>query len=312
MVGIANVVKRFTVLGWLVLLALAQMPYPGACKEVDADALGPRVAYDELGASIRVAALEEAFLSAENLDQMVRARERNAAWLVCDRRTNYRAFSYTLDIVHANGEVSSYPVVGRYDRGLFLSLPSEFVLYYGDCSRYEYRTSGEFFVVQTKPSVVRDQSFMDPYGLPRYVAWLSPFWATRPSAWLGTLDLRKFVLQPSLVPFSYGYQLWFSTDDYRLVKEVVTQPVPRTSSGYDAQAGYDYSEEETFAEAVYDYEDSPFPRKVQLSFAEGVEANLQFEMVKGFWVFREGTVSSTRGERIKEWSLRCHAVSVQQ
>lgn len=309
MVGL-NKSRKYLITGCVIVLTMAQFSISAAPKRGYVDALGPNVRYNGIKGPIRVAALKEASLPLAIQDQMVKARDSNAPWLICQRRRDYKAFGYTLEVHHADGATSLYPVVGRYDRGLFLNLPSEYVLYYGDCSTYEYRSSGEFFIVQTKPKPISRDSLVDQYGLPTYISWLSPFWAVRPQAWQNTYDLRKFMLQPTLVPFAYGHQLWFSKEHYRLVKDIVTQPALRSSTDEVEPNGYDYSKEEAVAEANFDYGDNSYPDKVRVEFTDGIIAELNFKMVDGLWVFQDGTVTSTRDERVKTWSMQCRSIEI--
>ena len=218
------------------------------------------------------------------LRKIAKARDKNARWLVLERRKAMESLSFTLEVTYPTGKSVTYPYTGRYTRGIILTPPSEFMLYYCDPRNFSYREDDKYFYIVRKGYKGKGDGVLPVYilagGLTPTV--LPPSWLTlRDVLWFGIRE--NFEIHPE-------HELWFAKDDLRLVREVSTYSVDgQLISGR--------------VEANYYYHDSEFPTILTIkSWQKGHPELAQFtllyfQVVKGFWLLSEGVIGApTSGE----------------
>ncbi len=271
----------------------AEKPSSVGVSHLPEEKLGSKVLFPGIGQPVLVSHLKYAAgiipsekytpLPEAHLKAFIQARDRNAKWLICERRRDYEYISYVLKLSSSGHEGYQFPVQGRYDRGIFLLLPSEYVLYYGNVSAYRFDADDEYFKIIVDPS-----SADVPTGIPNYVNWATAA-GFAPLAWQNPHRLELLLQRLDGVPYSYGYELWFDRRDLRLVKELVL--VPRVSITDDGKLAVDTEVTDVIKEVTYTYEGgSEYPTRLSLITGRGKHGmELIFQYVDGFWMLKEGT-----------------------
>lgn len=217
---------------------------------------------------------------------LLSARSRNSSWLICAARTDYKFTKYTFEYTSNKGNSHVFPVMGRYDRGILLRLPSEYSLFYSDLRKYSYSEMDDCFVMSILPSA------SDALGvIPDYPNWGLPF--RKPFAWLNYKE-QKAIQSFDEVLFHYGYTLWFRKSDMALVRETVEMPGNCEDTTLASSWAWDMPE--TIVDIHYEYhDDESYPSEVSIrrSFHEDPSTNeidLHFHMVNGFWMLDQGVM----------------------
>ncbi len=183
---------------------------------------GYEVRFPGIDEEIRVFPLERAArdegnkkgLAGDLLAKLALARERNASWLIRDRRGKSRTVSLEIQIMYESGKEYRYEYRGKYFPGILLVAPSEFMLYYSDPRDFEYKEDDEFFYVIRKPYKGRSSGYLRPYMT---AGGMTPF--LEPISWLSVYRL-EWLGRWAQSQDHPGHELWFSKSDYRLVREV--------------------------------------------------------------------------------------------
>ncbi|OPX23779.1 MAG: hypothetical protein B1H03_00720 [Planctomycetales bacterium 4484_113] len=229
------------------------------------------------------------------LHDIIRARDRNAFWLVCEHRNDYKSVSYTLEYTGPSGERHTYPTRGKYDRGVYLMLPSEYMLYYGDVSSYDYQEGIDYFKMILRPYKHRSSG-----GIPHHMLWAIPF--PKPLAWM-SFDERAAIGQQTGIDFQLEYELWFAKEDMKLVKEFI-RVCPPKSDGDDAGAT---------TEVTYRYRGRGYPVEVCVEQSGVVYVLLRFQLVDGLWMLDNGTRMSVLGQgHLTVSRYKVHGISVER
>ncbi len=281
--------------------------------------LGRNVLFPGIDEPVRVAALESAagvvpdklddVLPVKVLDSIIRARDRNARWLVCERRTDYVSFSYTY--VFENYSKRAQPTRGRYDRGVYLKLPSEFVLYYGDWRAYEYKDEEGYFKIKLKPDGKPEKGKdKERHFIPNYLDWASIGQMVQPIAWMTERWMAYVPLLRDTMDYQYGFELWFGQRDLRLLRELIT--VPTEVIGDDGTVHLDTDNPTIVKEVHYRYysPDDDYPTEVTIIRSGYISAELRFQFIDGFWVLDRG-LCYTGSDRSK-FSIGTRDVSVER
>jgi len=233
-------------------------------------------------------------LPANIVENLVRARDRNAFWLVSERRKDYKAISYVFVFTNYQGTVRVLPTRGKYDRGTYLKLPSEYMLYQGRYREYDYEDGPEYFKVTMKPQSepkVEEGLYQELYhgGVPNFISWAKPVLMTEPLAWKRERDMWSLSLVRNPRDIQYGYELWFAKDDLRLVRELITEP--KLTKDEDGHEQYDFTAPQVVREIRYTYLDgTDYPTRVSVFEGDYCAAELRFRLVDGFWMLERGTL----------------------
>ncbi len=215
------------------------------------------------------------------------ARERNARWLISERRPDSMAVSLTLKVAYPNGKTKEYPYTGRYSRGVFLVPPAEYMLYYADLRTYSYSEDEDYF------RVVRRRYRGASDGVPAFsMAGGLAAHSSAPPSWLTVSDLMWFgrwesnELQP-------GHELYFSKDDFRLIREISTFETDGPSPIGRIQADYYYSH-------------SPYPRRVVIKTWHENYPDLStisilvFRVVSNLWFIDEAVIGAKLSPKLEQ------------
>jgi hypothetical protein len=259
--------------------------------------LGRDVLFPGIDEPVRVAMLESAagrasdkladVLPVKVLDSIIRARDRNACWLVCERRRDYVSFSYTF--VFEDRRIQ--PTRGRYDRGVYLKLPSEYVLYYGDWRAYEYMDEEGYFKIKLKPAGKPEKGKkgedLKRHSIPNYLDWASMSQMVQPIAWKDELSMVIEPILRDMMDYQYGFELWFDEHDLKLCREFIT--VPTEPIGDDGTVHLDTDNPKIAKEVHYGYwKDVDYPSDVTIIQNGHTRAELRFQFIDGFWVLNHG------------------------
>lgn len=295
---------RLCALGCVLLLALATAAYAssfsGTKPRFDESRLGRYVLFPGIGEPVRVAPLEgvagmysgypEMKLPDEVVDKLIRARDRNAFWLLCEARRDYSSIAYTYVFANNAGLATRiHQVEGPYDRGVYFKVPSEYVLYHTDLSKWEYRSEDGYFKIVAAPAPLPERPLSDRSGIPSWLKWAEPLHVCRARAYTDERLLLLLWLRTD-AEFVNGCELWFDADDLKLVKEVITEPKALADG-----SGRDYSQATPIREVQYNYEDyrvgeRDYPVQVTV-YDKGFKAlSMEFKLVEGFWMLRRGKV----------------------
>jgi len=248
--------------------------------------LGNWVRFDGVDCEVNVAPLGilmKGGLSEDIANKVIAARDRNARWLLCEKRQDYKYFQYTLEHRNSVGATFSYPYVGRYDRGASLQLASEYMLYYSDVRKFEFKDENGYWKMILPPyegemiSTVPDFRF---YGVP----------LSKPRSWWADVDLRAYGDMNMSVGSHWGHELWFSADDYRLTREITIRP-EISSQSHDAHTSQT-SLEPKYDMIEYNYYGDGYPSILSVSYAHMGEGELYFSVHDGLWVLEHGQYGS--------------------
>jgi len=239
-------------------------------------------------------------------------KEANSSWLVCIDRADYSWISYDMELSRTGVPTRTFHSAGRYDRGAFLLLPSEYVLYRSNPQGI-YIVDGEEHIKVVVP--IRRKN-TPPYGIPDYQFWASML-GIRPLSWQAPDRIRFLLKELDESDHHYGYELLFSKKDYRLLKETVIGQ----GAVENAQRGQEVEPKQqvdAVAEVSYSYADyGNYPTEATLFNRNvGLRARLKFQVVDGFWMLREGVIMPLEaGEKnqpdpAENWVVRILNVTV--
>jgi len=296
----------------LFLLYLLACPCNAAKAPQPESKLGRWVQFPGIEEATRVAPLKSTALELpdEVLTDIVKARDRNAFWLICEDRRDYRSISYIFEYKNNQLVHRIMPVRGRYDRGVYLQVPSEYLLYHGDCSAYEYEYSTDYFKVTLVPGPKLDQSELYYHGIPDFIIWASKGLMALPFSWRSDTDIAFLDKIRENEGHRYGFEVWFARDDLRLIKELITVPSELTTT--EGEEYLDYANPKVLKEIRYTYlPGTTFPEEVLIIEEEKVQVKLRFQMIDGFWMLSEGKLSP-RSDNNQPHSLWIHDISIER
>ncbi len=292
----------FACLGALVLLIAGQVFAEEVAQDspFDPAKLGRFVVFPGIDQPARVAGLFGAAgtdpdpryadrrLPDKIVHKLIRARDRNAFWLLCEDRRDYSSIAYTY-VFATNRSVRA--VEGPYDRGVYFKVPSEYVLFQSDVSQCTYLNEDGYFKMILAPTPMPENRFFASSPIPDYIKWASPFRVSRPNGWMPLrhiLVLDEYRLKENFVN---GCELWFAEDDSRLVKEFITEPA--ITKDEEGNEHYDFDDAQMVKEVQYDYTDRlgntwDYPAVVTV-FTGGWKAlEMEFHLADGFWMLHRG------------------------
>ncbi|MCD6283249.1 hypothetical protein J7J84_06580 [bacterium] len=297
---------RFCAFGCVLLLILTTAAYAktfsGKKPQFDPAKLGRYVLFPGIDQPVRVAGLyaaasdeakwAEKRLPDDIVDKLIRARDRNAFWLLCEDRRDYSSIAYTYVFANNAGLATRVrPVEGPYDRGVNFKVPSEYVLFQSDVSECEYANEDGYFKMILAPTPMPEDRY---YGtpIPSYVKWASPIRVAWTNGWMpvrSILVLDEYRLKENFVN---GCEMWFAEDDLRLVKEIITEP-----TALEDGSGWDYSQAVPVKEVEYNYTDysdieRDFPKHVIVRENGVVRLEMEFKLADGFWMLHRGKLFS--------------------
>lgn len=293
--------------------------------QIDEAKLEDMVVFPGIEGPVRVQALRVAarldpdrpgrhVLSDNIVENLVRARDRNAFWLVSEGRKDYKAISYVFVFTNFQGTIRVLPTRGKYDRGTYLKLPSEYMLYQGCYREYEYEDSPDYFKVTMKPQSepeVEEGLYQELYhgGVPNFISWAEPVLMTEPLAWKREREMWCLSLVRNPRDIQYGYELWFAKEDFKLVRELITEP--RLTKDEDGHEHYDFTDPQVVREIRYTYLDgTEHPTRMSVLEGDYCAAELRFGLVDRFWMLERGTLFS--GPERNEFSFWTYGIRVER
>lgn len=297
---------RLCALGCVMLLTLTTAAYAktfsGKKPKFDESKLGRQVMYPGIGEPVWVAGLYGAAgtdpkyadkrLPYDIVDKLIRARDRNAFWLICEDRRDYSSIAYTYVFANNSGLATHVRgVEGPYGRGVYFKVPSEYVLFQCNVSACTYKNEDGYFKMIMEP-VPKGEHGISKAGLPDYIKWADAFRVCRGTGWMNLRTLVKLDAFRTKEDFVNGAELWFDEDDLRLVKEIITEP-----TALEDGSGWDYSQAVPVKEVEYNYTDysdieRDFPKHVIVRENGVVRLEMEFKLADGFWMLHRGKLFS--------------------
>ncbi len=279
------------------LLALVAVAHAGFSK-LDTEKRTSNVTFPQMDEPVRVFALNETVkLAQEQIDNLIRARDRNAFWLLCDERGDKTLISYRFRFTNRPYADREFRVTGRYDRGVYLKLPSEYALFRGKADKYQYVDDEEYFkvLVPVEPPPEISEWNLAPqmfhYGIPNFIQWAEPTYFAKPFSYWTEREMSALKMIRDYNQFQYGYEFWFEKPDMRLVREMILAPKTVENSEHWENVRYDYDQPEIVKTVEYTYGEngeSEFPTDVSIWYDSNLFAKLEFQLVDGLWIMREG------------------------
>jgi len=300
-------------LGCALLMMLTTAAYAktfsGTKPKFDESKLGRYVLFPGIGEPARIAGLfaaasdEEKWadkrLPDEIVDKLIRARDRNAFWLLCEDRKDYSSIAYTYVFANNSGLATRVrPVEGPYDRGVYFKVPSEYVLFQSDVSECTYANEDGYFKMTYAPVPMPENRFLSS-PIPSYIKWASPIRVAWTNGWMplkSILALDEYRLQENFVN---GCEMWFAEDDLRLVKELITEPAITTDE--EGNENYDFDDPQVAIEVQYDYlgrysNTWDYPALVTVIQDGKTTLEMEFKLADGFWMLHRGKLFERRPE----------------
>lgn len=303
-----NFILASTMLCLLIAFFLTSFTAFAVGLSLNDERLGRKVRFSNIEGEVQVSplvrpstasnGLQEFVAPADIIEKFVTARDVNASWLICARRHDYESISYDLVVTSPSGDARSFLTSGRYDRGIFLLLPSEYILYYGDVGSYKFTSDEESFRVTVVPADFPDT------GIPSYRHWLS-LTGLRPLAWQG-IEAKATLLEQYSSP-EIEYELSFDTRSLLLTGERIL---------YHSDVHKEGLNNRIKAEVNYQYDENKatYPTALSLvNYEANRSAQLHFEMVQGFWLLFDGTyIQGLSNEDLSrpKWNIRNKDIQV--
>lgn len=298
---------RLCALGCALLLVLTTAAYAktfsGTPPKFDEAKLGRQVMFPGIDEVVWVLSMglytsddpkyAEYRLPDETVDKLIRARDRNAFWLLCEDRRDYSSIAYTYVFANNSGlNTRVNAVEGRYDRGVYFKVPSEYLLYQCDLAKCQFKSENGYFKVIEAPVPKPEEQPYNRSVLPSYIKWASPIRVAWGHGWedpRALMALDEFRMKED---FINGAELWFDQDDLKLVKEIITEP-----TALEDGPGWDYDKAAPVTEVEYEYADyygngRDFPCRVTVRNNGVKELELEFRMADGFWMLDQGKLYS--------------------
>jgi|GEM_PF-1977678 len=289
---------KVVTLVFLVLLAGANTGH----GESHADKRTGSVIFPRMDSPVRVFALNDTVKLAQGqLINLIRARDRNAFWLLCDERGDKTVISYRFRFTNDPFADREYRVTGNYDRGIYLKLPSEYALFRGKTDEYQYVDGDKYFKILVPvdpPPEISEWNLaprMAHFGIPNYINWAEPTYLVKPYAYWTEREMSALGMIRDCKQFQYGYEFWFEKPDLRLVKEAVLAPKTVENSHGKEDVSCDYGQAETLKTVEYTYgedNESRFPTLVSVRSYGYLTAKLEFRLIQGYWMMAQGNVYS--------------------
>ncbi len=222
------------------------------------------------------------------VDKLIRARDRNALWLTCMGREDCSSIAYTYIFANNAGQSTRIQQVeGPYDRGVYFKVPSEYLLFHSDLSKWEYRNEDGYFKLIAAPLPLPKDPIHDRSNIPSFINWAEPILVCRSREYSDERMLLTMWLRMD-AKFINGSELCFDEKSLKLVKEIITEPTALADG-----TGWDYSKPVAVREIKYIYDDPrigerEYPVRVEVS-DKGLEAlRMEFKLVEGFWMLDRG------------------------
>jgi hypothetical protein len=292
-IGAFDIVSRHLWLPFLVcvVVSVQAAPVEGDDTLIDKAKLGRYVLFPGIQEPVRVRSLEAALtldpkylnyrLPTQVVHRLIQARDRNANWLLSERRKDYLYVSYTFHYSNNRGTERVCPTAGKYDRGVYLKLPSEYVLYYGDYSKYDFQETEGYFRI-----LVRTGESNDSQPVPGFISWADVPLVFKPLPWWTEQEIHDLLfVDPE--KYAQEFELLFSKVDGRLVKEYVRLTPLCGSIERNTKSG-DVQGDVAVREIRYSYEGEDYPAQVLILSQGQLFAEFLFDSVHGFWMMRRG------------------------
>jgi hypothetical protein len=305
---------RASVVSTAILLALlsitsAAKDFAPSTPSFDPAKLDRQVLFPGIGEPVRVMPIihlagvdpqyDATKLPAVIVEKIIRARDRNAFWLLCDARRDYSSIAYTYFFGNNAGlSARCSPVEGKYDRGVNFKVPSEYLLYQSDLALCEFKDEDGYFKVITPPTPMPEERYYSN-GIPTYIEWANSLDAAWADNWMNLRTILVLDEYRMKKDFVNGCELWFKEPDMRLEKEIITEPIVQTAEDGSTKSDFSKVIPVTEVQYLYIFEhggESDYPGRVTVLHDGNESMNMTFIMADGFWMLHSGKLFTGEGE----------------